>query len=227
MSWCRIHRSIYLLMRCYSSPCCPFLRRCRASYSHRQSAEPRPDTWWSFDGYARDALADCTAGREERLKLTWHKGLAIALSCSGKRVKPAEFSTASTLDQGNSGQPPSLYPETSLSSVVRGQSSPGTIKLVKGVSSAMTSLGSTKAPMLYSFFSGEEPKPEEGREVRSTLAKWVGTATVRTERARGSASRKEEEGKETDWWVQSFEVRSSRRTVDIIEQVSFPCLSAP
>jgi hypothetical protein len=52
------------------------------------------------------------------------------------------------------------------------------MKLVKGVSSAITSFGSTKAPMLYSFLPGEAPNPVEEREVRSTLAKWVGTATV-------------------------------------------------
>ena len=48
-------------------------------------------------------------------------------------------------------------------------------KLSNGVSSGMTALGNTNAPVDISRISGVAG--EEGLDARITLAKWVGTAT--------------------------------------------------
>ena len=52
---------------------------------------------------------------------------------------------------------------------------PGTTKFSKGVSSLIVSLGRTNAPVEISRTSGVDG--EVGRDVNTTFAKWVGTAT--------------------------------------------------
>ena len=54
--------------------------------------------------------------------------------------------------------------------------SPGITKLSKGVSSEMTALGSTKAPVDISGISGLAG--EDGLDASTTLAKCVGTETL-------------------------------------------------
>ena len=51
---------------------------------------------------------------------------------------------------------------------------PGTIKLVRGVSSDITALGRTNAPLASSRISGVDG--DEGLDVNMTFAKCVGTA---------------------------------------------------
>jgi len=53
---------------------------------------------------------------------------------------------------------------------------PGTTKLFNGASSEMGALGSTNAPVLISGIFGV--LGEDGLVVNTTLAKWVGTATL-------------------------------------------------
>lgn len=72
----------------------------------------------------------------------------FALTASEKSVSPAALSTAST----------------------------GTMKLSSFASSGMTAFGRTNAPVEISGTSGVFG--EEGFKVRTTFAKWVGTATL-------------------------------------------------
>lgn len=53
---------------------------------------------------------------------------------------------------------------------------PGVTKLSSEASSGMIALGRTNAPVETSRMSGVEG--EEGREARTTFAKWVGTAML-------------------------------------------------
>lgn len=76
-----------------------------------------------------------------------------------------------------SSRPPPLHSHAHqyCSSPNRSEDVPGTTNDVKGVVSAITSLGSTNAPRLHSL----SPRVVRGgREARTTLAKWVGTAIV-------------------------------------------------
>ena len=52
---------------------------------------------------------------------------------------------------------------------------PGTIKLSKGLSSGISAFGKTKAPVEISGTCGVDG--DEGLDVRTTFAKWVGTDT--------------------------------------------------
>lgn len=61
-------------------------------------------------------------------------------------------------------------------SLLRNDRLPGTMKLSRGVSSRMTALGRTKAPVDSSKVLGFEG--EDGLLVKTTLAKWVGTDTL-------------------------------------------------
>ena len=72
----------------------------------------------------------------------------FALTASEKNVRPAARSTAST----------------------------GTTKLSSFASSGMTAFGRTNAPVEISGMSGV--RGEDGFEVRTTFAKWVGTETL-------------------------------------------------
>ena len=86
------------------------------------------------------------------------------LISSENNVKPAARSTAST----------NVHPESNLISyIVWPDVLPGTEKLSKGVVSGIAALGRTKAPVDISGTSGLEG--DDGLEVKTTLAKWVGT----------------------------------------------------
>ena len=65
--------------------------------------------------------------------------------------------------------------EKNVSPAARSTASTGTTKLSRGASSGICALGRTKAPVEISGMFGVEG--DDGFEVRTTLAKWVGTAT--------------------------------------------------
>lgn len=93
----------------------------------------------------------------------WQICLDPAFTASENSVRPAARSTAST---------ERTFSKSSLGAM---QNVPGIMKLVNGVSSGITALGSTNAPVLISKTSGVNG--EEGFDVKTTFAKCVGTAT--------------------------------------------------
>lgn len=99
------------------------------------------------------------------------------MSASEKSVRPAARSTVSTEqihkenEMGRSDHWPQ-YVRLGVD-VEEGICAPGTTKLSRGASSGMIAFGRTNAPAEISGIFGVEG--DEGREVRTTLAKWVGT----------------------------------------------------